>query len=101
MPNPNNREEMARERDRGDRALRQDAARRGGRPPAMAPRHFRGMLPGGRMYGEDDSVVAYFVGHAWRGMKLIGRLFSVATQRRSKPSDDLRNSIGYKDYDGK
>ena len=40
----------------------------------MAPRHFRGMLPGGRMYGEDDSVIAYFAGHAWRGVKALGRL---------------------------
>ena len=101
MPDPNTREEMARERDRGDRVLRQDAARRGGRRPAMAPRHFRGMLPGGRMYGEDDSVIAYFAGHAMRGMKAIGRLFSGATRRRARPSDDLRGSIKYKDYDGK
>ncbi len=66
----------------------------------MAPRHFRGFLPGGRMYGEDDSVVAYFAGHAWRGVKAIGRLFSGVKRGRASSSEDLRNSIKFRDYDG-
>ncbi len=74
---------------------------RSSRPPPIAPRHFRGMLPGGRMYGEDDSVIAYFAGHAWRGVKALGRFFSSTNRRRASSSDDLRDSIKYRDYDGK
>jgi hypothetical protein len=58
------------------------------------------MLPGGRMYGEDDSVIAYFAGHAWRGVKAIRRLVSGANRRRASSSADLRDSINYRDYDG-
>ena len=101
MADPKLRDEMARQRDREDRVLRQDSRRRAAGPPSIAPRHFRGMLPGGQMYGEDDSVIAYFAGHAWRGMKAIGRLFSGARRRRDSSTDDLRNTLKYRDYDGK
>ena len=100
MPDPKISEEMARQRDREDQILREDM-RRSGRHSPVAPRHFRGMLPGGRMYGEDDSVIAYFAGHTWRGMKAIGRLFSGGKRRRGSSADDLQNSIRYRDYDGK
>ena len=101
MPDPKLRDEMARQRDREDQVLRQDSRRRASGPPPIAPRHFRGMLPGGRMYGEDDSVIAYFAGHAWRGMKALGRLFSGANRSRGSSTDDLRNTIKFRDRDGK
>ncbi len=99
MPDPKLRDEMARDRDREDQILRQDM--RGGRRPGPAPRHFKAMVPGKRMYGENDSVVAYFAGHAWRGIKALGRLVSSATRRRAGSSNDLRDSIKYRDFDGK
>ena len=101
MPDPKLRDEIARQRDREDQVLRQDSRRRASGPPPIAPRHFRGMLPGGRMYGEDDSVIAYFAGHALRGMKALGRLFSGANRSRGSSTDDLRNTIKFRDRDGK
>ena len=100
MPDPKRRDEMTRQREHEDHILREDMRRTGRRAP-MAPRHFRGMLPGGRMYGEDDSVIAYFAGHALRGMKALGRLFSGANRSRGSSTDDLRNTIKFRDRDGK
>ena len=100
MPDPKKRDEMARQRENEDHILREDMRRTGRRAP-IAPRHFRGMLPGGRMCGEDDSVIAYFAGHAWRGVKALGRLVSGGKRSRVSSSQDLRDSIKYRDYDGK
>lgn len=100
MADPKRREELSQQRNREDEILRKDM-RRTGRQAPMAPRHFRGMLPGGRMYGEDDSVIAYFAGHAWRGIKAIGRIVSGSKRGRVSSSEDLRDSIKYRDYDGK
>jgi hypothetical protein len=59
------------------------------------------MVPGQRMYGENDSVVAYFAGHAWRGIKALGRLAFSVRRSRSSSLDDLRDSIKHRDYDGR
>ena len=100
MPDPGERDEKARQRDLEDHIMREDM-RRTGRHSSIAPRHFRGFLPGGRMYGEDDSVVAYFVGHAWRGITALFRLASGARQSGTPSSEDLRESFKYRDRDRK
>ncbi|NQW16202.1 MAG: hypothetical protein HQ478_01835 [Chloroflexi bacterium] len=96
MPDPKQQENEARQREQADEIMRKDHRPLG---PSGSSRHYRAMLPGGRMYGEDDSVVGYFAGHIVRIARVTVRFLRFFFKRKSRPDDQPKGSNQYEDYD--
>ena len=96
MADPKQKEAEARQRSKEDEIMRRDRRPLG---PSPTFRNARGMFPGGRMYGEDDSVIGYFAGHTARLTKVTFRWLRIFFKRRPKSPDDSAGLLEYRDYD--
>ena len=96
MADPKQKEAEARQRQKEDEIARRDHRPLG---PSSSLRNVRGMFPGGRMYGEDDSVIGYFAGHTARITRVMFRFLRIFFKRRAKPTDNSVGSIEFRDYD--
>ncbi len=96
MADPKQKDAEARQRAKEDEVMRRDRRPLG---PSSTFRNARGMFPGGRMYGEDDSVIGYFAGHTARITRVMFRFLRIFFKRRPKPTDGSVGSIEYRDYD--
>jgi|GEM_PF-2259113 hypothetical protein len=96
MADPKQKEAEDRQRQKDDETARRDHRPLG---PSESFRHSRGMFPGGRMYGEDDSVVRYFCGHAARITSGTYRFWRIFFKKRPSRTEEPESSIEYQDYD--
>ena len=96
MADPKQKEAEARQRQKEDEIMRRDHRPLG---PSSSLRNVRGMFPGGRMYGEDDSVIGYFAGHTARLTKATFRWLRIFFRHRPKPTDESVGLIEFRDYD--
>jgi hypothetical protein len=96
MADPKQKEEEARQREKDDEVLRRDHRPLG---PSSSFRNARGMFPGGRMYGEDDSVVGYFAGHTKRIAKASFRWLRIFFKKRPPHPGGSESPNEYRDYD--
>jgi hypothetical protein len=96
MADPKQKEAEARQRAKDDEVLRRDHRPLG---PSSSFRHSRGMFPGGRMYGEDDSVVGYFADHTTRITRVVARWIRIFFRKRPPRPEGTESSIEYRDYD--
>ena len=96
MADPKQKEAEARQRAKEDEVMRRDRRPLG---PSSTFRNARGMFPGGRMYGEDDSVIGYFAGHTARITRAVARFIRIIFKKRPPRTEGTESSIEYRDYD--